>query len=302
MQAGRTVHLMGTVITLVVNGDQRSGALADQAVEYLKEAEHRFSANDPSADLMKINAQAGRGPVEAAPDLYQLIKLGVHYSKYPGGNLNVAIGPLVKLWHIGFKDARVPNQVEIKRALSLTDPHQITLDDSTHSVSLEKAGMEIDLGALAKGYIGDQVIAWLKDQGVKSALLNMGGSTVIGLGGNPENEDGGWHVGIQNPADPNSSYGQVVSIKDQAVTTSGVAERKLVVDGHHYHHILNPMTGYPDETTVVSLSLVTKSAFLGELWTKMLFGKTKQQIAAVVATLDDTAGMLIEESGAVMSL
>ncbi|MDQ7190523.1 FAD:protein FMN transferase [Limosilactobacillus fermentum] len=302
MQAGRTVHLMGTVITLVINGGPNAGTLADQVVEQLRAAEHRFSANDGSADLMKINASAGQGPVEAAPDLYQLIKLGVHYSKYPGGNLNVAIGPLVKLWHIGFQDARVPSQAEIDRALALTDPRQITLDDVTHSVSLNRPGMEIDLGALAKGFIGDQVIAWLKEQGVESALLNLGGSTVIGLGGNPENEDGMWHVGIQNPADPAQAYGQVVSIKDQALTTSGVAERKLTTNGKTYHHILNPQTGYPDETTVVSMSLVTPTAFLGELWTTMLFGKTKEQIAAVVKTLEQTVGVLIEDDGTVIQL
>ena len=153
--------------------------------------------------------------------------------------------PLVKLWHIGFQDARVPSQAEIDRALALTDPRQITLDDVTHSVSLNRPGMEIDLGALAKGFIGDQVIAWLKEQGVESALLNLGGSTVIGLGGNPENEDGMWHVGIQNPADPAQAYGQVVLIKDQALTTSGVAERKLTTNGKTYHHILNPPDRLP---------------------------------------------------------
>lgn len=108
MQAGRTVHLMGTVITLVINGGPNAGTLADQVVEQLRAAEHRFSANDESADLMKINASAGQGPVEAAPDLYQLIKLGVHYSKYPGATSTWRLAPWSSYGTSAFKTPGCP--------------------------------------------------------------------------------------------------------------------------------------------------------------------------------------------------
>lgn len=297
MKTSRQVHLMGTKIILTLNGDQGVDSLADQAVERLRVAEHRFSANDPTADLMQINAAAGIRPVVAAPDLYRLIKLALHYSCYPGGNLNVAIGPLVKLWHIGFQDARVPTAAAIKRARSLTDPHQVVLDDVSQTVFLKRPGMELDLGAVAKGFIGDELADWLREQGVQSALLNLGGSTIIALGGNPDHEDGCWHVGIQDPTTPGEDYCQIVPLRDQALTTSGVAERQLRSNGQTYHHILNPATGYPEKTDLVSLSIQSPRGVTGELWTTLLFGKPLAQIQRVIATMPDLTGLAITADG-----
>lgn len=297
MQTSRQAHLMGTRIVLTLNGDQRIESLADQAIERLRAAEHRFSANDPTADLMQINAAAGHQPVVAAPDLYRLIKLALHYSCYPGGNLNVAIGPLVKRWHIGFQDARVPSAAEIQTALALTDPHQVELDDAAHTVFLRRPGMELDLGAVAKGFIGDELADWLRAQGIESALLNLGRSTIIAVGGNPDQPDGNWHVGIQDPTSPGTEYSRIVRLRDQALTTSGVAERQLRQNGRTYHHILNPRTGSPEETDLVSLTIKSPRGVTGELWTTMLFGKPLNQIKAVVAQMPDLSGLAITADG-----
>lgn len=293
---------MGTKVLLTLNGDRRIEPLADAAIERLRAAERRFSANDPAADLMQINAAAGIRPVVAAPDLYRLIKLALHYSRYPGGNLNVAIGPLVKRWHIGFQDARVPTESEVQSALALTDPHEVVLDDHDRTVYLQRRGMELDLGAVAKGFIGDELADWLRGRGVKSALINLGGSTIIALGGNSARDDGYWHVGIQDPTTPGADYSRVVPLRDQALTTSGVAERQLRQNGRTYHHILNPATGYPEATDLVSLTLQSPTGVTGEIWTTLLFGKPLAQIQAVVARMPNLTGLAITADGQATTL
>lgn len=245
---------------------------------------------------MQINAAAGHHPVPAAPDLYRLIKLALAASQQPGGNLNIAIGPLVKLWHIGFQDAQVPTKAAIQVARALTDPHQVVLADARQTVYLRQPGMELDLGAVAKGFIGDELAAWLRHQGVQSALLNLGGSTIIALGGNPDREDGTWRVGIQDPTQP-GTYAQIVALRDQALTTSGVAERQLHQGGQTYHHILNPRTGYPEATDLVSLTIKSPRGVTGEIWTTRLFGQPLAQIKAAVHAQPDLTGLAITADG-----
>ncbi|MCD2255196.1 FAD:protein FMN transferase [Lactobacillus sp. CC-MHH1034] len=293
----RTIHLMGTVITLTVTHDDPEPILATCAAR-LKIYEHRFSANDAASELMQVNRFAGQHGVQVHPELYDLIKLGKFYSRLPDGNLNIAIGPLVKTWHIGFADARVPSHAEIQTALAKIDPNNIQLDDAVHQVFLLQAGMEIDLGALAKGYIGDLLVRYLKKVGVTSALLNLGGN-VIAIGQNPSHTDQAWHVGIQDPKLPLGNYKLVIPVVNRSVVTSGIYERQLVTQSGTYHHILDRHTGYPIETNVTSLTILSNQSVTGEIWTTELFGKPVATILKTVSLLSDVDAIVITQSGQV---
>ena len=122
-------------------------------------------------------------PVKVHPDLFELISLGLDHSLAPKSHLNISIGPLVQTWRIGFSDAKVANSEEIASALALIDPHFIKLDSVNSTVFLEKKGMKIDLGCLAKGYSADKVAIFLKENGVTSALINLGGN-ILTIGNN----------------------------------------------------------------------------------------------------------------------
>lgn len=293
MIANRRVHLMGTVIDVQIDHGQAE-ELADQVVERLKLYEHRFSANDDRAELMQVNHQAGVAPVKVAPELFALIKIGKEYSLNPLGNLNIALGPLVKLWHIGFADAHQPSAEQIQARLALCDPRQIELDEEHQTVFLTQAGMEIDLGALAKGYIADLLVDFLKARGVESALLNLGGNVVV-IGGKRANADGTWHVGLQDPAAPLGNYRQVLNLRDQSIVTSGVYQRKLQANGKVFHHIFDKHTGYPTPAEITSLSIISQKSVDGEIWTTMLFGKSKEEIGRVVADLPGITAIVIDQ-------
>lgn len=285
MLASRSIRLMGTTITISLV-HQKAESLLEQMLSLLVLYERRFSANDDRSELMQINHGAGREKICVHPDLFELIELGKKHSIAPQSHLNISIGPLVQTWRIGFADARVPSQAEIEQALALTDPHLIDLDAEQQSVYLQKEGMKIDLGALAKGYIADKIIDFLKREGVTSALINLGGN-VLTLG---INEDSGrpWRIGIQNPQLPRGHNLAILTVQNQSVVTSGVYERILDFQGKSYHHILDPRTGYPMETSVASLTIVSDKSVDGEIWTTRLFGA---EPAAILQQIEAQKGL-----------
>ena len=173
--SSRSERLMGTTITVSIC-DPQADELLTHCFELLRSYEHRFSANDASSELMEINHQAGIAPVQVHPDLFELIALGTLHSQAKNSHLNIAIGPLVQTWRIGFSDARRPAPEEIEQALLKIDPQQIQLDQENYTVFLKRPGMKIDLGALAKGYSADLIATYLRGKGIKDALIDLGGN------------------------------------------------------------------------------------------------------------------------------
>lgn len=196
--SSRSERLMGTTITVSIFHPQAEQILA-QCFEQLRLYEHRFSANDATSELMEVNHQAGIAPVSVHPDLFELIALGTQHSQAANSHLNIAIGPLVQTWRIGFSDAKRPSQEEIDQALSKINPKQIQLDTENQSVFLKRPGMKIDLGALAKGYSADLIATFLKSQGVEDALIDLGGN-ILTVGQHPLKHQP-WRIGIQNPVE-----------------------------------------------------------------------------------------------------
>lgn len=297
-QKKRTIHLMGTIIELMVEHKQAEKVLS-KSVELLKIYEHRFSANDPKSELMSINLRAGIKAVSVHPELFNLIKIGKKHSVDPNSRLNIAVGPLVQTWRIGFKDARVPNADEIKNKLKLTDPTQIILNERDTSVFLRKSGMLIDLGALAKGYIADLMLEYWKNCGVKSALINLGGNIVV-YGDAPNREDGLWRIGIRDPNSDVESYQLILPIRERSVVTSGIYERSLSVGDKQYHHILDTKTGYPAHTDVSSLTIISNNSIDGEIWTTRLFGESPNEIMATINQLPEIEGIMIKKNNEVL--
>lgn len=282
---------MGTVIDLLVQ-HETPGLVLDELVIRLKEYEHRFSANDSSSELMAINKNAGIQPVPVHPDLYQLIKIGKHHSCSPASNLNISIGPLVQTWRIGFDDAKVPAAEDIQLLLKKTDPQNIVLNDEAQTVFLRESGMLIDLGSLAKGFIADLLIDYLKSVGTLSALINLGGNIVV-LGPSPTNKDHHWKIGIRRPGPSRDQSMVALKALNQSIVTSGIYERSLSDNEQTYHHILDPHTGYPIETDVASLTIVSDKSIDGEIWTTRLFGKSSEEIMHILNQLEGIDGLLI---------
>ena len=292
--SSRSERLMGTTITVSIC-DPQADELLTHCFELLRSYEHRFSANDASSELMEVNHQAGIAPVQVHPDLFELIALGTLHSQAKNSHLNIAIGPLVQTWRIGFSNARRPAPEEIEQAILKIDPQQIQLDQENYTVFLKRPGMKIDLGALAKGYSADLIATYLRGKGIKDALIDLGGN-ILTVGQHPVKQQP-WRIGIQNPVEKRGNHLLVLSIKDKSVVTSGIYERHLEVDGQSFHHIFDSATGYPVETDLASITIISDRSVDGEIWTTRLFGDSSTSILNTIESLPGIETLLVSQSG-----
>lgn len=291
MQLSHSIKMMGTIIDILIESDTPEKHIND-VCHLLAIYKNRFSANDADSELMVINNNSGIAPISVHPDLFELTQLGkMHSLAYPG-NLNIAIGPLVQSWRIGFDDANVPNSKKIQKALALSNPNNIILNPDTKSIFLNQKGMKIDLGALAKGYIADKIMDYLKSEKVTSAMINLGGNVLV-YGDNPKQENGIWRIGIQNPKTTRGNNIGILSLKNKSVVTSGIYERHLKVGHKDYHHIFDRKTGYPIETDMASLTIVSDLSVDCEIWTTKLFGLPIIQALTTIQSTPNIEGILI---------
>ena len=289
----KIIYLMGTKISFYIKGEETE-LLAEKAEEMLIRYNEIFSANSDHSQLGMIKKMAGIAPQKVDEELYELIKTGKKHSLNENSFLNIAIGPLIKLWRIGFTEAHVPDKESIEKVLELLNPELIQLDEENKTVFLQKKGMEIDLGAIAKGYFADKVMEFFKDHGAVSAMVDMGGNVLVH--GDSPSDGSDWNVGIQNPFLPRGNAAALVKIRNQSVVTSGIYERVLEKEGSKYHHIFNSKTGYPMESNIASLTVVADRSLDCDIYTTELFGldavsiirkmNKMKDLGAVVITLD----------------
>ena len=291
----KTFKMMGTLISLRIDGENPQ-LVMDGAEHLLHVYNHRFSANDPESELMQVNRMAGQEPVQVHSELFELIQLGKSHSQADQSFLNIAIGPLVKLWRIGFEDARVPSSKEITARLSLIQPDQILLDSLQQTVYLSQEGMEIDLGALAKGYIADRLVDYIQDQGMQAAMVNLGGN-IRTFGPARHQANGLWRVGLQDPSQTRHQHLGTLQVRDLSLVTSGIYERHLQVAGQDYHHIFDPETGYPIDSQLQSITILSTTSVDGEIWTSRLFGWSPQEIMGIIRQQADLEAIVVDLGG-----
>lgn len=258
---------LGTAITLSVNEPATTADL-DAGNELIKHYEDILTVNRPVSEVMSINHAAGQKAVQVSDITYRLIKRAVEVSQWQLG-FNTAIGPLVKLWKIGFDGANLPADDEIKKRLQLIDPTDIKLDDDRRSVFLTKAGMEIDLGAIAKGYIADAIKELWISRGVQSGIIDLGGNIL--LVGDSTRPNGLWRIGVQNPLQQRHVALGILTTPAKSIVTSGIYERYLVINGHNYHHMFDSKTGYPIQNDLESVTIVSDLSIDGDIWTTEAF-------------------------------
>lgn len=259
---------LGTKITLTTFGATTEADL-DAANALIVRYEDLLTVNRPESEVMAVNHAAGKKPVQVSNGVYALIKRAVEISRQHLG-FNTAIGPLVKLWEIGFDDAQLPTQAEINERLPIVDPAQIELNDKDQTVFLKKTGMKIDLGGIAKGFIADRIKDLWAARGINNGMIDLGGNLLL-IGKQPVHDDGLWRVGVQAPKDQRGQAVAVVKTPACSIVTSGIYERHLDINGKSYHHILDSKTGYPRSNNLASVTVFSKYSIDGEIHTTELF-------------------------------
>ena len=235
--------VMDTVAQLTAEGTEAEAAVQESFVR-LQELEGILSNYEEGSDAARLRDSAGSGAwVKVSPEMYHLLEISQRYSQLTDGAWDITAAPLIKLWGIGTDKARVPEPSEIEQVRGKVDWHKLELD-GRDSARLLLPGMELDMGGIAKGYALDEVRKIYAKHGIEKGLINLGTSSIYGLGMNKEGQP--WRIGLRHPRrDDPKEYLKVEELSDEALSTSGDYERYFEEGGVRYHHIIDPRTGYP---------------------------------------------------------
>ncbi|MBS5886446.1 MAG: FAD:protein FMN transferase [Clostridium sp.] len=289
----KTELLMGTVVTVTLYDSNDEGIL-DKVFTKVKELESTLSINENGTLVDKINESAGIEPVKVDYDTYTVIKKGLEYAKLSNGLFDISVGPIVKLWNIGLPEAKVPTQEEIDSRIPLVGYSDVELNDEENTVFLKRQGMMIDLGGVAKGYTADVISDILTEEGVKSAIIDLGGN-IFAHGSKVDGST--WRIGIQNPFSDRGDIIGTITVKNKSIVTSGIYERYIEKDGIKYHHILSPKTGYPYENEIAGITIISDKSSDGDALSTSVFAmgveegmkfvNTQEGIDAIFVTKDN---------------
>ncbi|MEM1485959.1 FAD:protein FMN transferase [Oscillospiraceae bacterium PP1C4] len=250
---------MNTEITYKVFGKNAQRALNSGKAEIMR-LENTLSRFVPQSEISTVNKSAGKNCENLSSDTFKVLAQAVELSKITQGLFDVTIGPLVDLWNYKYA-SEVPAEAKIHEAIHFVDYRDLVLNPRKRTAGLRCSGQSIDLGGIGKGFASDRLIEILKNYGITSAFTNIGGN-VSTLGNKPDGSP--WCVGIRHPRDENSLIG-AVTVGGKSVVTSGDYERYFIdCDGKRRHHILDPTTGYPAESGLISVTIIADSAMTAD--------------------------------------
>jgi thiamine biosynthesis lipoprotein len=272
-------------LTVYGSGGEQAGK---QAAARIRELESLLSTTDAGSEIYAANHT---GSADLSEDTAALLGRALSLCADTGGLLDVTIYPVVRTWGFTTGDYQVPDRETLDKLLERVDYRTVSLAGGRLTLP---DGVEVDLGAVAKGYAGDQLMALFRDEGVTSAIVELGGN-VQTLGVKPDGSP--WRVAVQSP--DGDGYAGVLEIADKAVVTSGGYQRYFEQDGETYWHIIDPRTGCPARSGVLSVTVVADEGVVCDALSTALFVMGPEEAAAYWRMQGGFEYILIDEAGAV---
>lgn len=268
--------------------------IADEEVlkgceQICKKYDVMFSRTNESSEIYKINNASGNA-VEVSDDTITIIKKGIYYSEISKGAFDITIGSVSALWDFKSAEHKIPSKKDIRDAKSHINYKDILINGNT--VQLADSKTQIDVGALAKGYIADRLKEYLLENGVKHALINLGGN-VLAIGSKADGSD--FNIGIQKPFDESGEPITSVKISDHSIVTTGIYQRYFEQEEKIYHHILDPDTGYPCENNLYSVTIITDSSLTADALSTTCFLLGYEKGMRLINQLDNVDAVFITD-------
>lgn len=296
-----------TVISITLY-ENNSSKLIDDCFEIADRYEQLFSKTITESDVSKVNSSYNQW-INVNEETYDLISRSFEYEELSGGRFSVMCGALTSLWDVSGKSdavsstvsdsessseqSIVPTESEIKTVKKLCGMSTLDMDESTHSVRVNTMGAKLDLGAMAKGYIADKMKEYLVSKGVTSGIIQLGGNVLL-IGENPTKPDGFYNIGISTPfygTDMQLSDNEIitaVSEKDTSIVTSGNYQRYFEYNDRIYHHIIDLTTGYPADTGLNSVTIITDNSCDADALSTVCFLLGKEKGANLLDSLNSS--------------
>lgn len=256
------IYALDTVIDLCAYGNSAQQAVTAAQKEIYR-LENLLSVTNEQSDVYKLNNSGGK-PVSISEEAYTLLNCAKTIWDTTDGKFDITIYPVLTLWGFTTKEYSVPDNTEITKALSSVSCDNIIISDNNTVQLLNNA--KVDLGGIAKGYIADKAADAMKAAGADYGIISLGGN-VRTVGIKPSGDN--WRVGILYPNEADCFA--TLDTKDCSVVTSGAYQRNFTKDGNTYHHILDPNTGYPSDSDVLSVTVVGKDGALCDALSTALY-------------------------------
>ena len=287
--ASRTGFALDTVVTITIHDSGKADPekALDAAFAEITRLENLLSVTRPQSDVSRINASGG-APVTVSSETAQVLQTALQYAELSQGALDVTVYTASVLWD--FESGVLPSDEALATATAQVNYRQLHVEGTTVTLS----GGMLDLGGIAKGYVADRVSDVLKQHGVASAVVDLGGNIVaLGSKGNAP-----FRIGVKKPADPDQLCA-VIEGKNLSVVTSGIYERGFDKDGVRYHHILDPKTGMPVQNTLASVTVVCAESMDADALSTACFVLGEQQALTLIESLPNTEVLFVRRDGSV---
>jgi thiamine biosynthesis lipoprotein len=247
---------MGTVFTVAVYGRDRSflAEVVEQVFEEVDRLDKQMSNYKSDSELSAINREAARHPVVVEPGLFHLLEISAHRSEETDGAFDITVGPLMKSWGFFRGRGRLPTGAEITQVLKRVGYQHVKLDVQHRTIRFDEPGIDLDLGGIAKGYAVDRAVDILRSNGITSALVSSGTSSIYALGSPPGVR--GWKITVRDPYDVHKPA-DVIHLQNYSVSISGSYEKFFKIGEKDYCHIMDPHTGWPVQGVLSTVVLAT---------------------------------------------
>lgn len=291
----RTQMHMGTLVSITAVGasEQEANRAINAGFQEVKRLEQLLSTWIPDSELSRVNASAGVKPVPVSPETLTLVRRAMQVAEMTGGAFNIAVGPAVNAWNVSAQP-RFPTAEELDALKPLMDLRAVHADVSERTIYLDKAGMQIDVGGIGKGYAADQAVTVMQKAGAAAGVVALSGD-IKTFGRLPGGKR--FPVAIQHPR----REGEIllfVDLQDEAISTAGDYERFVEQDGVRYHHILDPITLQPARGCQ-SVSVIAKEGVWADGLDTGIFVMGLERGMKLVEHLDDVEAVIVDQAGQV---
>ena len=240
----RAHYVMGTVFEIEAYGEDadRAAEAVEEAFAAIRRADEMMSNYREESDLSRLNREGAGGFIPVPRDLYELLQKSVEYSRLTDSAFDVTVGPLVVAWQRASEQGRLPSDRERTQLLPLIGSGHLLFAEEGQAVRLDRPGVTVDLGGIAKGWAVDRAAQILRQHGIERALISSGTSSVYAMGSPPGQP--AWNIAVRHPLREDEMLA-VVSLRDQSLSTSASYEKHLRIGGRTYSHILDPRSAAP---------------------------------------------------------
>src|SRR5947209_3227601 len=286
---------MGTLfsIYLYTRDAEHAQTCFEAAFEEIERLDETLSNYRPSSELSRINRLAAHQAVTTDPEVFALLETAIDYSRRSSGAFDITVGPLMRAWGFFRGEGRYPQSQELQIASEQVGFEKVHLDVPTRTVRFAVPGVELDLGAIGKGYAVDRAVMVLREAGINAALVDAGSSTLYAMGAPPAKD--GWTVRVPEPRDRSQTVSTLM-LRNESLSTSGSYEKCFELEGKRYCHVMDPRDGMPVHG-VLQTTLICSDSTSSDALSNAMFVMGPRAGTQLIATVAGSRGLWVMDEG-----